>query len=73
MHAPNPVPQSVYRPYDHLDCAKAVSEFPALTKRLLRTLRETARIRYYVIGGKAYYRWIDLYEFSESCAVDGDR
>lgn len=67
------LPESTYRPYDQLDSDDAAAEFPALTMRLLRTLRQTNRIRYYKIGGKAYYRWIDLYEFVESCVVGGGR
>lgn len=66
-------PESTYRPYDHLTGAEAAIEFPALTPRLLRTLRSSGRLDYYKIGGKAYYRWIDLYEFTESCRVGGGR
>ncbi len=68
-----PTPESTYRPYDLLDGEQAVQEFPALTKRHLRTLRETSRIRYYPIRQRAYYRWIDLYEYQEGCAVGGGR
>jgi len=68
-----PTPDSAYRPYDLLDGDDAVKEFPALTKRHLRTLRETNTIRYSVVRQKAFYRWIDLYEYLESCRVGGDR
>lgn len=64
---------STYRPYDLLDGAQAVVEFPALTKRHLRTLRETNRIRYSVVRQKAFYRWIDLYEYLETCVIGGGR
>jgi hypothetical protein len=64
---------SSYRPYDLLDGEQAVQEFPALTKRHLRTLRETNAIRYSVVRQKAFYRWIDLYEYLDSCVVGGGR
>jgi hypothetical protein len=69
----SPVPDSAFRPYDLLDGEQAVAEFPALTKRHLRTLRETNTIRYSVVRQKAFYRWIDLYEYLESCRVGGAR
>ncbi|MGI9121191.1 MAG: hypothetical protein ACR2G7_13920 [Acidimicrobiales bacterium] len=69
----HPMPESAYRPYDLLDGDEAVREFPALTKRHLRTLRETNTIRYSVVRQKAYYRWIDLYEYLDSCVVGGGR
>ena len=70
---PTPVPESAYRPYDLLDGEQAIVEFPALTKRHLVTLRQTNTIRYSVVRQKAYYRWIDLYEYLESCRVGGAR
>lgn len=68
-----PMPESAFRPYDLLDGRQAVKEFPALTKRHLRTLRENNTIRYSVVRQKAYYRWIDLYEYLDSCVVGGGR
>jgi hypothetical protein len=73
VSTPVPVPPSSYRPYDLLDSDQAVAEFPALTKRHLRSLRESGIIRYSVVRQRAFYRWIDLYEYLESCAVDGRR
>jgi len=68
-----PIPETTFRPYDLLDGEQAVAEFPALTKRHLDTLRRSNAIRYSVVRRKAYYRWIDLYEYLESCRVGGDR
>jgi hypothetical protein len=69
----SPVPDSAFRPYDLLDGDEAIKEFPAITKRHLRTLRETNTIRYSVVRQRAFYRWIDLYEYLESCAIGGGR
>ena len=69
----HPTPDSAFRPHDLLDGEQAVKEFPALTLRHLRTLRETNAIRYSVVRQKAYYEWIDLHDYLRSCVVGGGR
>jgi hypothetical protein len=68
-----PISGTKYRPDDLLDGDDAVEEFPALTKRHLRTLRQSGTIRYFRVRQKAFYRWIDLRDYLDSCAVDGRR
>lgn len=64
---------SSYRPYDLLDNDQAVAEFPALSPRHLKRMRDTNTIRYSVVRRKAFYRWSDLDDYVTSCVVGGGR
>ncbi|HWJ62103.1 MAG TPA: hypothetical protein VNS19_09030 [Acidimicrobiales bacterium] len=64
---------SPYRSHDLLDSEQAVKEFPALSLRHLKRLRDTNTIRYSIVRRKAYYRWSDLDDYVTSCVVGGGR
>ena len=58
-----------WRPHDLLDYDEAADEFH-VPRRYLRHLHEKRRVRSYKVGNRVKFRWVDLHDFLESCAVE---